>query len=125
MSADPLCVVEAFLAARDAFDFERARMLLADQGFSFRSPIAAFDSADQFIQYGANASAIVQSVQVRKVFVDGPDVCHFLTYRIQISEKVSVDAVQWAHVEDGRIRRIEVLFDASVYRDLFPEPGAA
>ena len=124
LSADPLAVVEAFFAARDAFDFERARALLADQGFSFRSPIAAFDCADQFIQYGAHASAIVQSVQVRKVFVDGPDVCHFLTYRIQISEKLSINAVQWSHVEQGRILRIETLFDASVYRELFPGPVA-
>lgn len=120
MSADPLSVVEAFFAARDAFDFERARALLADGGFSFRSPIAAFDSADQFIQYSAHASGIVQSIEVRKVFVDGPDVCHFLTYRIQISEKLSVAGVQWTHVEHGRIQRIESLFDASVYRDLFP-----
>jgi hypothetical protein len=125
LSADPLSVVEAFFAASDAFDFERARTLLADQGFSFRSPIAMFDCADHFIQYGAHMSGIIQSVQVRKVFVDGPDVCHFLTYRIQISEKLSVDAVQWTHVEDGHILRIETLFDASVYRELFPGPVVA
>ena len=124
LSADPLSVVEAFFAASDAFDFERARELLADLGFSFRSPIAVFDCADHFIQYGAHTSGIIQSVQVRKVFVDGPDVCHFLTYRIQISEKLSVDAVHWAHVEQGRILRIEALFDASVYRELFPGPAA-
>ncbi|WP_295385531.1 nuclear transport factor 2 family protein [uncultured Thiodictyon sp.] len=122
VSAAPLSVVEAFFAALDAFDFERARVLLADQGFSFRSPIAVFDSADQFIQYGAHSSGIVQSKQVRKVFVDGPDVCHFLTYRIQISEKLSVDAAQWSHVENGRILRIQTLFDASIYRELFPGP---
>ena len=124
MAADPLSVVEAFFAAREAFDFERARTLLADLGFSFQSPIAAFDSPDHFIQYSAHASGIVQSVAIRRVFVDGPDVCHFLTYHIQISEKFTVDAVQWARVEDGRIRRIEVLFDASAYRELFPnQPG--
>ncbi len=122
MSADPLSIVEAFFAARDAFDFERARAFLADQGFSFRSPIAEFDCADHFIQYNAHASGIIQSVQIRKVFVDGPDVCHFLTYRIQISEKLSVDAVQWTHVERGRILRIEALFDASVYREFFTGP---
>ena len=123
MAADPLSVVEAFFAAREAFDFERARALLADTGFSFKSPIAAFDSPDHLIQYSAHTSGIVQSVVVRKVFTDGPDVCHFLTYQVQISEKLAVDAVQWTRVEDGRIRRIEVLFDASIYRDLFPDPA--
>ena len=125
MAADPLAIVEAFLVAQDRFDFERARGLLADRGFSFRSPVMCFDSADHLIQYTAHSSGIVQSVEVRKVFVDGPDVCHFLTYRIQISEKLAVDVAQWAHVEDGRIQRLEAVFDASLYRDLFPAGEAA
>ncbi|HYN76286.1 MAG TPA: hypothetical protein VES73_00645 [Lamprocystis sp. (in: g-proteobacteria)] len=120
MTTDPLAVVEAFLAAQERFDFERARELLADQGFSFRSPVLCFDSADHLIQYSAHSSGIIQSVETRKVFVDGPDVCHLLTYRIQISEKLAVDVAHWAYVGDGRIQRIEAIFDASLYRDLFP-----
>lgn len=123
LSAAPLSVLEAFFAALRAYDFERMRVLLADQGFSFRSPIAAFDSADLFVQYSAHASGIIRSVEVRKVFVDGPDVCHFLTFRIQISEKQSINVVQWSHVENGRVQRIETVFDASVYRELFPSPS--
>jgi hypothetical protein len=122
LSADPRSVVDAFFAALGTYDFERMRSLLVDQGFSFRSPIAAFDSADLFIQYSAHASGIIRSVEFRKVFVDGPDVCHLLTYRIQISEKQSVNVAQWSHVENGRIQRIETVFDASVYRELFPRP---
>lgn len=125
LSADPLSVVEAFFAALRAYDFVRMRALLADQGFSFRSPIATFDSADLFIQYLAHASGIIRSVEFRKVFVDGPDVCHLLTYRIQISEKQSVNVAQWSRVENGRIQRIETVFDASVYRELFPAPASA
>jgi hypothetical protein len=120
VAADPLSVVQAYLAARDSFDFERARVLLADQGFSFRSPILCFDSADHLIQYSAHTSGIIQSVQTRKVFVDGPDVCHFLTYRIQISEKLAVELAHWSHVQGDRIQRIETIFDASLYRELFP-----
>ena len=110
------------MAAVAAFDFERARALLADRGFQFRSPIARFDSADQMIQYRSHTDGIIQSVEVRKVFVDGPDVCHILRYRVQLSEKLSIDAVQWAHVEGDRIQRMETLFDASSYRELFPVP---
>jgi hypothetical protein len=124
VAADPLAVVEAFFAARECLDFERARGLLADQGFSFRSPVMCFDSADHLIQYTAHSSGIIQSMVVRKVFVDGPDVCHFLTYRIQISEKLALDVAQWAHVEDGRIQRLEAVFDASLYRELFPADEA-
>jgi ketosteroid isomerase-like protein len=123
LCADPLSVVEAYFAALSAYDFGRMRALLADRGFSFHSPIATFDSADLFIQYSAHMGGIIQSLKVRKVFVDGPDVCQFLTYRIQISEKRTVDVAQWSHVEDGRILRIESLYDASIYREMFPVAG--
>jgi hypothetical protein len=120
VSADPLTVVESYLDARDRYDYDRARTFLADSGFEFHSPISRFESADDFIQYSALAGGIVLSAQRRKVFADGPDVCHILTYRIQISEKLSVAVAQWARVEDGRIRRIEAIFDATAYRQLFP-----
>lgn len=123
LSADPLAVVEAYFAALGAYDFGRMRALLADRGFSFHSPIATFDSADLFIQYSSHMGGIIQSLEVRKAFVDGPDVCQFLTYHIQISEKRTVDAVQWSHVEHGRILRIEALYDASIYREMFPAAG--
>jgi hypothetical protein len=43
---------------------------------------------------------IIIDKQVRKVFVDGADVCHILTYRIQISEKQSVEVVHWSQVRE-------------------------
>ena len=120
-----MSVVDAFIAACSAFDFERARTLLADAGFGYSSPISRFDSADAFIEHLTLTSAIVHSVTTRKVFVDGEDVCHFLAYRLQLSDKLSVPVVQWARVRDGRIRHIEALFDASEYRNLFPGPARA
>ena len=108
------------MAARDARDFAAARRCLADQGFQYESPISRFDSADAFVEYIALSSGILLSCVTRKVFVDGPDVCHFLTLNLQISEKFSAQMVQWAQVRDGRIARIEALFDASGYRRLFP-----
>ena len=120
VTSDPLSIVNAYLAAHLARDYETMRGLLADQGFCYRSPIASFDRADDFIQFAAMSSGIILDREIRKVFVDGEDICHFLTYRIQISEKLSVEAAQWSRVHEGRIQRIEAVFDASVYRELFP-----
>jgi hypothetical protein len=120
VTPDPLSIVDAYLAAQLARDYETMRGLLADTGFCYRSPIARFNQADDFIQYVAMSSGIILDREIRKVFVDGEDICHFLTYRIQISEKLAVDAAQWSRVHDGRIQRIEAVFDASVYRELFP-----
>lgn len=118
---DPLSVVTDYLAALHAFDYDRARACLADEGFEFSSPTHRFQSADDFIRHLSLAGGIIQSAQTRKVFVDGADLCHILTYRIQISEKQDVAVAQWTRVLEGRIVRMEIIFDASVYRDLFPD----
>lgn len=118
-SMDPKSIVDRFLAAQAAHDSDLARTFLADHGFTYQSPIVAFQSADDFIQYVSFSSGIIQDRRIRKVFVDGDDICHFLTYRIQLSEKQSIEVAHWASVRDGRIARIEVLFDASAYRELF------
>lgn len=125
MTSDPLSIVDAYFAAQSARDFEAMRGFLADQGFYYRSPIAMFDRADEFIQYAAVSSGIILDREIRKVFVDGDDICHFMTYRIQISEKLAVEAAQWSHVHEDRIQRIEAIFDASAYRELFPSDEPA
>lgn len=120
MTTEPLAVVEAYLAAQAARDFDAVRALLADEGFIYMSPIARFVSADEFVQYSALSGGIIVDREVHQVVIEGADVCHILSYRIQISEKIAVRVAHWARVQAGRIQRIETFFDASVYRDLFP-----
>jgi hypothetical protein len=125
VTPEPLSIVETYLKAQSARDYETMRTLLAAEGFSYRSPIAFFDRAEDFLQYASLSSGIIIDHRVRKVFVDGGDVCHLLTYRIQISEKLAVEVAHWAQVREGRIQGIEVIFDASVYRELFPNDDPA
>lgn len=113
-------VVDAYLQALQERDYERARAHLADSGFHYCSPIGTLDSADALVNQSFMSSSIVHSFRVRKVFVDGPDVCHFLVFNVQLSEKFTVDLVHWSTVEAGRITRIEVIFDAHPYRRMFP-----
>jgi hypothetical protein len=115
----PRELVEDYLAARAAHDHDAARRLLADQGFSFRSPVANFDSADEFDNWVVLSGGIIQGINIRQVFTDGADVCHILTYHYQLSEKESADLVHWARVREGRIERIEAFFDSLRYRALF------
>jgi hypothetical protein len=127
MTMDALAVVEGYLDAIAAFDYERARSFLANSGFSFRSPISNFASADDFIAYLSLTGGIVQQMRRRKVFVDGQDVCHILDFVIQLSDKRTVPVAQWARVADGRIDSLELIYDGHEYHRLFerdpPEPG--
>lgn len=114
----PLDIVNAYLEAAIAFDYARARTYLADEGFQYVTPLNQFQSADQFIAYAELASPIVQRVESRKVFVNGDDVCHIFNVTSQISEKRSDVLVLWANVQDGKIKTLEMIFDAHEYKML-------
>jgi len=121
-SAEPRTVVDTYLAALSARDYERARALLADTGFRFVSPVASFDDPDSFIEYTLYSGGAVARVDQRKVFVDGGDVCHFLLLTTYLGDKRQTPVVQWAQVADGRIHSIELLFDAHDYKQMFERP---
>jgi hypothetical protein len=120
MIMQPRELLDAYIAALSAREYEQARGFLADAGFEYTSPIASFNDADDFMEYTMLMGGIVHSISTRKVFVDGADVCHFLVFCTQIAEREQTSVAQWSRVEGGRIRRIEVLFDAHQYKVMFP-----
>jgi len=111
-------IVDDYLDAIESHDYERARGLLTEKGFSYESPLSSFSSADDFMQHMSLLGGIIHRIEHRKVFVDGDDLCHFLVFVVQLSDKETTKAVQWARVADGRIQRIEMLFDAHWYRQM-------
>jgi hypothetical protein len=112
-------LVDELLDAIERHDYERARGLLADEGFSYESPISSFTSADDFVQHFSLMAGILHKIERRKVFVDGQELCHVLIFLTQLSDKESMKVVLWTRVVDGRIQRIEALFDTHWYRRLF------
>jgi hypothetical protein len=115
-------LVERFLDALESHDYDRARDLLADEGFRYESPISSFSSADDFIQHFTLMGGILHKIDRLKVFVDGPDLCHILVFVTQLSDKESMKAALLTRVSGGRIQRIEALFDTHWYRRML-EPG--
>lgn len=111
--------VDEYLDAIESHDYARARSFLADEGFRYESPISSFSSADDFMQHMSLLAGIIQGIERLKVFVDGQDVCHLLVYVVQLSDKESAKVAHWARVVDGRIQRIETLFDTHWYRQMF------
>lgn len=72
------------------------------------------------MRYLELATPIVQRVEIHKAFEAGNEVADFMVVGTQLSEKLAVHVAQWAHVRDGRIDRLEIVFDAHWYRVLFP-----
>lgn len=118
MSPTPADIVNAYIDAIARREYAEARTLLADADFEYISPMHRFTSADDLVAYMHLALPILQRLHVRKVFCDGDELCHIIGIVAQISEKRSSTVMQWSKVADGKIRRLELVFDAYEYKKL-------
>ena len=115
-SRTPVEVVDAYFDAMAARDFDRLRTCLADAGFAHRSPIAAIRDPDTYAAYISRIGPVLESLERRRTFVDGDEVCAILDYRMRLSEVMVIPVVIWFRVTGGRICSIETFFDATEYR---------
>jgi hypothetical protein len=118
-ATEPFAVVERYLDALTAHDHDAVAALIAPVGFRYESPIATISDTAAFLEYIMMTGGILRGIDRLRSFVDGNDVCHWLVFDTQLSERVSTRAAQWATVTDGRIARIELLFDPHRWRLLF------
>ncbi|MGB5832635.1 MAG: hypothetical protein WBG92_11675 [Thiohalocapsa sp.] len=116
-------LVESYLDALVSHGHDRVRNMLVTDGFRFESPIANFNQVEDYLEYLAVSGGILRSIERRRVFADGDDVCHWLTVETQLSEHVFTRAVQWTRCRDGLICSIEMLYDPFRYRMLFDLTG--
>jgi len=114
----PAQVVEEYLAALDGQDFDRVRLCLSDE-FSHRGPVFRFDDPDEFVASVWHFGQILHRIEMRKMFVEGSDVCCILTLHIHLHERRSVPAALLARVEEGKIRSLEIIYDSAEYKRLF------
>ena len=112
-------IVDAYLAAIAARDFQRARSYLSDRGFSTRSPISTFTSADAYITDISRVGAILERLHRRKTFADGDEVCAIVDYVTHMHQRLVSPVVHLMRVQDGKIVSIESFFDARAYAEMF------
>jgi hypothetical protein len=96
--------VLAFLEALNREEFQRARDLVSDD-FSFVGVLGSRDGADA---YFSDMERMRIKYAVRKVFVDGEDVCIF--YDLTVSGK-TIFGCGWYQVVDGKLHSLRVVFD--------------
>jgi hypothetical protein len=111
--------VRSYLQALGNRDFELARSLLSDNGFSYRSPIGNYDDPDRFIQNISVVGPILESLTIRRLFVSGTEVMVMVDARITLHDYVTRSTAILFHIERGKIRGMEAIFDASEYHKMF------
>jgi len=114
----PKAVVMAYQRALGNQDYTTARSFMADDNFSFRGPLASHDKPEGLLKDLEQLHHIVGGVEMRKVFVDGDDVC--LLYDLITKEPpVNSFTCEWYHVSDGKIHSLRVVFDARPFAAMF------
>lgn len=102
-------VVLSYIKAMDSRDYASARKYLGDN-VRVKGPAGeAFRSPDEFLgmmqqQHG--------HYDLKKVFVDGDDVCVLYDFR---SKTVTTFFSSWYQVKDGRIVSIQTVFDPRAF----------
>lgn len=110
-------VVQGFQKAVGSGDFAAARKLLHDN-LSFRGPIDTFDAPEPYIESLKKLHRMVERVDMRKVFVDGDDVCLLYDMVTRVPSGTTFIA-EWHHVQNQKIASIRLAYDARIFAAMF------
>jgi len=110
-------IVESYQAALGKGDFATARTLMQDN-MTFQGPLDTFNKADDYLEALKKLASIIQRIDLKKVFVDGDDVC--VLYDMVTNTPAGTALIaEWYQVKDGKIAALRAVFDARPFAALF------
>jgi hypothetical protein len=96
------------LTASTSGDFETTRSLLSDD-VTFDGPLGHSEGADAYVTVAARLTENVRTVDLKKLVVDGDDVC--IMYDLVSEAAGVVPTVSWYHFTDDKIDAVRAYFD--------------
>ena len=110
-------IIESYQAALGKGDFATARKLMQDN-MTFQGPLDTFNTADEYLESLRKLASIVQRIDLKKVFVDGDDVC--VLYDMVTNTLAGTAFIaEWYQLKSGKIAALRVVFDARPFAALF------
>ena len=103
-------IVESYQAALGKGDIATARKLMQDN-MTFQGPLDTFNKADEYLEALKRLASIIQRIDLKKVFVDGDDVC-VLYDMVTNTPAGTAFIAEWYQVKDGKIATLRAVFDA-------------
>ena len=110
-------IVESYRTALGKGDFASARNLMQDN-MVFEGPLDTFNKADDYLAANKRLASIIQRIDLKKVFVDGNDVC-VLCDLVTNTPIGTAFVCEWYRVEGEKIADIRVVFDARPFAAMF------
>ena len=112
MTTDTAALARTYFTAWKDKDFETLGSILADD-VTFRGPLGTADNKAEALRGLEGMSEIMTDIVIDKMLVDGPDVMTWFHLHSTVAEPSAT--VNWSHVENGKISRIRVTFDARAF----------
>jgi hypothetical protein len=110
-------IVQSYQTALGSGDFDTARTFMRDD-MSFSGPFDTFATADDYLGALRQLATIIERVDLKKVFVDGNDVC-VLYDMVTNTPAGTAFIAEWYQVRDGKIAALRAVFDARPFVPLF------
>ena len=89
-----------------------------DENLSFKGPIDTFNNSKDYLQAISRLAPIVVEVRKKKTFVDGKDAC-FVYDLVTSTPAGTVPCAEWIHSDQGKVKSIQVFFDARPFAAMF------
>ena len=109
MSTDRKTVALGYLEAVAKQQYDKVAGFLAPD-LRFRGPATTYTSAGDFVGALKRLAAIHVRNDVRRVFVDGDEVCLIYDF-VTDTEAGALPAVEWLRFDGGRISAIDLYYD--------------
>ena len=85
---------------------------------TFQGPLDTFNTADQYLESLKRLASIIQRIDLKKVFVDGDDVC--VLYEMVTNTPAGTAFIgEWYQVKDSKIAYVRAVFDARPFAAMF------
>lgn len=118
-------IVNAYLDAFTAGEFDKARELVADD-FSFHGPFIQTDSRDAFFAGAAPLAKIARGHRLLRQWEEGDEVSSLYEFRLETPAGAgAVLMSEWHTVRDGLLRSARLVFDTAEFRTVVPAPPGA
>ena len=110
-------IVQSYQMALGKGDFASARALMRDD-MTFQGPFDTFHTADAYLVPLKQLATIIERIDLKKVFVDGDDVC-VLYDMVTNTPAGTAFIAEWYQVRGGKIASLRAVFDGRPFAPLF------
>jgi hypothetical protein len=117
-------VLSSYYEAANKRDFDACRRHLADQ-FVFRGLFRTYQSADEYLGDFKQLLQITRRLEIKSLVSQGADAVILFELETTAPAAATTLVAEWHHIENGKISRVQSVFDGRPFEALFGDAASA